>query len=219
VQAPNIYGDDEKFGLKLSTAAILGIIVGILGLAIIVMFGIILFFYWRTRKVSDLEKEKAHLVAELKQLDFGAREYTYQEIFEATRGFKEQIGKGGFATVYKGNLSCLSSHKRGNGTTTVAVKKIKSTSDSADDAKQLVAEVKVIGRLRHVNIVPVIGWCYEQGQMLLVYKYMENGDLDQQLFPEDYGIKGRERRNKTETNEVYLPQMAFSTEDLVRKSP
>lgn len=108
--------------------------------------------------------------------------------------------------MYKGSLSNLSSHKGAE--TMVAVKKIKKTADSADDAKQLVAEVKVIGRLRHVNIVPVLGWCYERSQMLLVYKYMENGDLDQQIFPYDYGFKGKKRQCFT--------AMTRSTGDTVR---
>jgi serine/threonine protein kinase len=91
--------------------------------------------------------------------------------------------------VFKGTLVNVET-----GETIIAVKKITKTKDSADDAKQLVAEVKVIGRLRHVNIVPVLGWCYDRGQMLLVYKFMENGDLDQWMFPSDYGIEGKYRQ-------------------------
>ncbi|CAM6096781.1 unnamed protein product [Calypogeia fissa] len=184
-QATNIYGHDERCGLVLSKTAILGVIIGVLSLIVVIMLALILFLhYFRARKVSDLEREKAELVAELKNLDFGARAFTYQELSEATNGFTQTIGKGGFGTVYKGTLSPVK-----GGETAIAVKKITKTKDSVDDAKQLVAEVKVIGRLRHVNIVPVLGWCYERGQMLLVYKFIEQGDLDQWIFPTDYGIE------------------------------
>lgn len=67
--------------------AILGIIIGVLSFLVLVMICLILFLnHFRARKVSDLEREKAELVAELKNLDFGARAFTYQELSEATKG-------------------------------------------------------------------------------------------------------------------------------------
>ena len=44
------------------------------------------------------------------------------------------------------------------------------------------SEVKIIGRLRHRNLVQLIGWCHEQHELLLVYEYMPNGSLDSHLF-------------------------------------
>lgn len=70
----------------MSKTTILAIVIAVLCLVVIIMLGVILFLHFRSRKVSDLEREKAELVAELKQLDFGARQFTYQEIIEATRG-------------------------------------------------------------------------------------------------------------------------------------
>uniref|UniRef100_A0A8R7UN91 Serine-threonine/tyrosine-protein kinase catalytic domain-containing protein n=1 Tax=Triticum urartu TaxID=4572 RepID=A0A8R7UN91_TRIUA len=44
------------------------------------------------------------------------------------------------------------------------------------------AEVSIINRLRHKNIVPLIGWSYNKGVPLLVLEFMTNGSLDQHLF-------------------------------------
>lgn len=40
------------------------------------------------------------------------------------------------------------------------------------------AEICTIGRLRHKNIVQLLGWCHEGKHLLLVYDYMPNGSLD-----------------------------------------
>ncbi|CBI33190.3 unnamed protein product, partial [Vitis vinifera] len=48
--------------------------------------------------------------------------------------------------------------------------------------KEYVSEVKIISRLRHRNLVQLIGWCHEHGELLLVYEFMPNGSLDTHLF-------------------------------------
>ncbi|KAL2622396.1 hypothetical protein R1flu_002601 [Riccia fluitans] len=113
---------------------------------------------------------------ELESLEIGPRRFTYKELSAATRGFssKEVLGKGGFGCVYKGVI-------RGKGTE-VAVKRISET--SRQGPREFLAEVKIIGRLRHKNLVQLLGWCFERGELLLVYEYMPNGSLDQALFPE-----------------------------------
>ncbi|KAG6541834.1 hypothetical protein Mapa_016850 [Marchantia paleacea] len=111
---------------------------------------------------------------ELEGLDYGPRRFHYKELSAATKGFssKEVLGKGGFGCVYKGVL-------RGKGME-VAVKRISETSKQG--AREFVAEVKIIGRLRHKNLVQLLGWCFERAELLLVYEYMPNGSLDQALF-------------------------------------
>ena len=47
--------------------------------------------------------------------------------------------------------------------------------------KEFVAEVATIGRLRHRNLVQLLGYCRRQGELLLVYDYMPNGSLDKFL--------------------------------------
>ena len=63
--------------------------------------------------------------------------------------------------------------------TEVAVKKV--SHGSRQGMKEFVAEVVSIGRLRHRNLVPLLGYCRRKGELLLVYDYMPNGSLDRHL--------------------------------------
>jgi len=62
----------------------------------------------------------------------------------------------------------------------IAVKKV--SHESRQGMKQFVAEIVSIGRLRHRNLVPLLGYCRRKGELLLVYDYMPNGSLDKYLF-------------------------------------
>jgi serine/threonine protein kinase len=53
--------------------------------------------------------------------------------------------------------------------------------DSRQGVREFVAEVVSIGRLRHRNLVQLLGYCRRQGELLLVYDFMENGSLDKYL--------------------------------------
>ncbi|KAJ6989710.1 kinase [Populus alba x Populus x berolinensis] len=55
-------------------------------------------------------------------------------------------------------------------------------SSEKEDLEEYVSEVKIISRLRHRNLVQLIGWCHERGELLLVYEFMLNGSLDSHLF-------------------------------------
>lgn len=62
----------------------------------------------------------------------------------------------------------------------MAVKRIFAESERYE--KILINEVKIISRIIHGNLVQFIGWCYEEGECLLVYAYMPKGSLDTHLF-------------------------------------
>ncbi|XP_030963289.1 G-type lectin S-receptor-like serine/threonine-protein kinase LECRK3 [Quercus lobata] len=101
------------------------------------------------------------------------RSYTYKELDEATRGFKQIVGKGAFGTVYKGVLA--SDPKR-----FVAVKKLGKVVEEGE--KEFKTEVSVIGQTHHKNLVRLLGYCDEGQNRLLVYEYMSNGSLASFLF-------------------------------------
>ncbi|CAM0906437.1 unnamed protein product [Alopecurus aequalis] len=105
---------------------------------------------------------------------FGPHRFSYKELFHATKGFshKNLLGAGGFGSVYKGKL-----RKPG---IEIAVKRV--SHESRQGMKEFVAEVASIGRLRHRNIVPLLGYCRRKGELLLVYDYMPNGSLDKYLY-------------------------------------
>ncbi|KAL6205783.1 hypothetical protein ACLB2K_023035 [Fragaria x ananassa] len=84
----------------------------------------------------------------------------------------EKLGEGGFGGVYRGFIKDLNTY--------VAVKRI--SKGSKQGIKEYAAEVRIIGRLRHRNLVQLIGWCHENGDLLLVYELMPHGSLDSYLF-------------------------------------
>jgi hypothetical protein len=101
-------------------------------------------------------------------------EFTYRELALATDNFdpKRALGRGGFGSVYKGFLP-------GN-QQDVAVKRV--SPESKQGEREFMAEVVIIGKLRHRNLVRLQGWCHEKGELLLVYDYMPQGSLDKLLF-------------------------------------
>ncbi|KAJ1284700.1 hypothetical protein BS78_03G225300 [Paspalum vaginatum] len=100
------------------------------------------------------------------------RQFTYRELREATGKFKEELGRGGAGIVYRGVLG----DKK-----IVAVKKL---TDVRQGEEEFWAEVTLIGRINHINLVRMWGFCSEGTNRLLVYEYVENESLDKYLFGE-----------------------------------
>ncbi|TYJ36836.1 hypothetical protein E1A91_A05G335800v1 [Gossypium mustelinum] len=101
----------------------------------------------------------------------GPKRFTYAELQAATDNFSNPIGKGSFGDVYKGELG---DHR------VVAVKCLKNV--TGGDA-EFWAEVTIIARMHHLNLVRLWGFCAEKGQKILVYEHVPNGSLDKYLFP------------------------------------
>jgi hypothetical protein len=104
----------------------------------------------------------------------GPRRFSYKELSIATKSFspKEMLGRGGFGCVYKGVLCDTDA--------LVAVKKI--AEDSQQGGREFFAEVSIISRVRHRNLVQLQGWCCERSHLMLVYDYMPNKSLDKILY-------------------------------------
>ncbi|KAI4341147.1 hypothetical protein MLD38_025906 [Melastoma candidum] len=98
--------------------------------------------------------------------------FTLRELETATSRFSPEnvIGEGGYGVVYKGKLI--------NGTN-VAVKKILNNLGQAE--KEFRVEVEAIGHVRHKNLVRLLGYCIEGVHRMLVYEYVNNGNLEQWL--------------------------------------
>ena len=43
-------------------------------------------------------------------------------------------------------------------------------------------EINFLGKFSHPNLVRLIGYCWEEKELLLVYEYMPNGSLESHLF-------------------------------------
>lgn len=98
--------------------------------------------------------------------------FTLRDLEIATKRFSKEnvIGEGGYGVVYRGNLV--------NGTP-VAVKRLLNNLGQAE--KEFSVEVEAIGNVRHKNLVRLLGYCIEGTQRLMVYEYVNNGNLDQWL--------------------------------------
>lgn len=98
--------------------------------------------------------------------------FTLRDLEVATNRFSKEnvIGEGGYGIVYKGSLI--------NGTP-VAIKRILNNLGQAE--KEFRAEVEAIGHVRHKNLVRLLGYCMEGTHRMLVYEYVNNGNLEQWL--------------------------------------
>ncbi|MBA0653278.1 hypothetical protein Goklo_020473 [Gossypium klotzschianum] len=92
----------------------------------------------------------------------------------ATNNFDQDliIGRGGFGHVYKGFLN--------DWNLVIAVKRL--YPDSAQGFNEFQAELLLLCQLHHQHVVPLIGFCNEKAEMILVYEYMENGALRDLLY-------------------------------------
>ncbi|KAL5993091.1 hypothetical protein ACLOJK_014012 [Asimina triloba] len=97
--------------------------------------------------------------------------FSYQELVPATSNFSsgKLIGKGGSSQVYRG---CFPDGKE------LAVKILKA---SADAMKEFVSEIEIITSLCHKNIISLVGFCFEDEKLLLVYDFLARGSLDENL--------------------------------------
>ncbi|XP_037463779.1 L-type lectin-domain containing receptor kinase IX.1-like [Triticum dicoccoides] len=113
----------------------------------------------------------------------GPRRYTYHELVAATRHFaeEEKLGRGGFGSVYRGHLTLTPSPADRRA---VAVKML-SAESSAQGRKEFEAEVRIISRLKHRNLVQLLGWCDSHKGLLLVYELVAEGSLDRHLYSKD----------------------------------
>lgn len=100
--------------------------------------------------------------------------YTFSEVKRITRRFKHKLGTGGFGSVYKGELS------KG---VPVAVKMLE---NSKGEGEEFINEVATIGRIHHVNVVRLLGFCSEGTRHALIYEFMPNNSLEKYIFSRDY---------------------------------
>ncbi|KAG5549952.1 hypothetical protein RHGRI_015044 [Rhododendron griersonianum] len=109
----------------------------------------------------------------------GARSFSFEELKKYTNNFSEtnDIGTGGYGKVYRGILP--------NGQL-VAVKRAQT--GSMQGGHEFKTEIELLSRVHHKNVVSLVGFCFEQGEQMLVYEYIPNGTLKESLSGKS-GIK------------------------------
>ncbi|KAL3819954.1 hypothetical protein ACJIZ3_005859 [Penstemon smallii] len=100
---------------------------------------------------------------------FRPSRYTYAEIKKITDNFKHKLGEGGFGTVFKGKLS---------NNILVAVKLLNHIKGNGED---FINEVATIGKIHHVNVVRLIGYCADGYKRALVYEFLQNDSLEKYI--------------------------------------
>ncbi|CAN1304147.1 L-type lectin-domain containing receptor kinase IV.2 [Linum perenne] len=136
--------------------------ISVISLSLTLVSGIV-YFVKRHRKFAQ--------VLEDWEQDYGPHRFNFKDLYIATKGFhaKEVLGRGGFGMVFKGVMP--------KSKIEVAVKRI-SHHNSTEGVRGFVAEIVSMGRLRHRNLVSLLGYCRRKGELFLVYDYMSNRSLD-----------------------------------------
>ncbi|KAL4367083.1 hypothetical protein GQ457_05G031820 [Hibiscus cannabinus] len=170
-------GPDTFLSKKRKSMAglVIGLSIGLaFGLALLITFFISRQKMKRAKESDDDRHVFDTLFADEFGNGIGPRKFSLNELAKATSDFNNEnkLGEGGFGSVYRGFLRDLDTY--------IAVKRVSKASKQG--IKEYASEVKIISRLRHKNLVKLIGWYHEKGELLLVYEFMPNGSLDTHLF-------------------------------------
>lgn len=101
--------------------------------------------------------------------------FSYADIKRITNGFKEKLGDGAHGTVFQGKLS---------NEIPVAVKKLNNNS-MKEEGKEFISEVEIMGKIHHINVARLLGFCAEGVHRALIYNLFPNGSLQNFIFPPD----------------------------------
>ncbi|XP_020200718.1 L-type lectin-domain containing receptor kinase IX.1 [Aegilops tauschii subsp. strangulata] len=158
-----------------SSGVIAGAVAGA-SLFLVVFFSMSAFLLRRRQNKKKREAKDEGMDSEgevVMEMEFGTgpRRFPYRQLTNATRNFaaEEKLGQGGFGAVYRGHLRELG--------LAVAIKRF-SKESSMQGRKEYTSEINVISRLRHRNLVQLVGWCHNHDELLLVYELMPNRSLD-----------------------------------------
>ncbi|XVF79256.1 hypothetical protein PTKIN_Ptkin14bG0206600 [Pterospermum kingtungense] len=146
-----------------------GFILARASLGIFCLIGVVV-YKWRRRHLSadDTIEEFLQRYNYLMPI-----RYSRREIRKMTGGFKDKLGEGGYGSVFKGKLRSGS---------LVAVKVLGKSKANGED---FINEVATIGRIHHINVAKLIGFCVEGSKQALVYDFMPNGSLDRIIFAKE----------------------------------
>ncbi|KAH6806832.1 hypothetical protein C2S51_027940 [Perilla frutescens var. frutescens] len=129
-----------------------------------------LIYKFRRRYLSEYNMIESFLQSDNKLMPI---KYSYSDIKKMTKGFQDKLGEGGYSSVYKGKLR--SGHD-------VAIKMLRKSGANGQD---FINEISTIGRIHHVNVVKLVGYCAQGNKRALVYDFMPNGSLEKYFFNQE----------------------------------
>ncbi|EMS56863.1 Receptor-like protein kinase FERONIA [Triticum urartu] len=127
---------------------------------------------WRNKPAALNNQQSSSSVTQQSLLPNLYRHFSLRELKSATRNFDNShlLGQGIHRRVYYGVIY--------GGPTKVAVKR-----GSVDyDGSDFQTEIAMMAKLRHDHLVPLVGYCKEENEMILVYDYMARGTLRENLY-------------------------------------
>lgn len=185
------------------TALIAGLTAGLGTALVAAIIGLLLYKRHQRIKLAQerLKKEREEILNASGGGKY-AKYFTGKEIRKATNNFSRDrlLGSGGFGEVYKGIL---------DDGTVVAVKCAKLGNSKGTD--QVLNEVRILCQVNHKNLVHLLGCCVELEQPLMVYEYISNGNLLEQLHGNHRGVLSwRNRLNIAQATAEGLAYLHFS---------
>ncbi|XP_059662074.1 probable receptor-like protein kinase At4g10390 [Cornus florida] len=159
--------------LAIELKILIPILVSALFLALLFVMGFLKFLRFRIRRKRSIvvvagdgdqdRREKSSIV------ESSLRRFSWDEVQRLTMNFSSVIGSGGFSTVYLAQFS----------DSTLGAVKIHSSSERLNRAYK--QELDILLRLRHDNIVKLLGHCDDREEGVLVFEYVSNGSLQEKL--------------------------------------
>ncbi|KAI3886838.1 hypothetical protein MKW98_017190 [Papaver atlanticum] len=143
-----------------------------LGLFVFLLFVLIMFIKRRNKANKEERGNQLRIEKFLEKNALKPTRYSHAEIKKITNKFVTKLGQGGYGSVFEGKLT--------NGIQ-VAVK-VLDNSKGSNNGEEFVNEVGTIGRIHHLNVVRLLGFCVEGSTKALIYEFMSNGSLDKFIF-------------------------------------
>lgn len=159
LQVENLHGGRKRKSLIIATAASVSVVIGVL---LVVVLGLTL----GKKKLGRLSCLRRKVVVTFADTPVVL---TYDNVVSATGNFsiRNLIGTGGFGSTYKAEL--VPGYL-------VAVKRL--SLGRFQGIQQFEAEIKTLGRVRHKNLVTLIGYYVGDTEMFLIYNYLSGGNLE-----------------------------------------
>ncbi|KAJ4972734.1 hypothetical protein NE237_005908 [Protea cynaroides] len=173
--APNHVAGAAKVKSNMNTK----VIAGLSFLAIVITSVAILVFIWRKKSSSNglilfwkrSTRNTENIEAFLRNYgSLAPKRYNYPDIKKMTNSFKDKVGQGGYGGVFKGKLP--------DGRL-VAVKVL---NESKGNGEEFINEVASISRTSHVNVVNLLGFCFDGSKRALIFEFMSNGSLEKFIY-------------------------------------
>ncbi|KAL5757681.1 hypothetical protein ACOSP7_020292 [Xanthoceras sorbifolium] len=157
-------------GKKKKSNIVVPVVASVAGSLVLIAAALAIFFILKKRRQQVFGKVETASNCNVDSFfESKNRRFSYSEVLKMTKNFERILGKGGFGTVYHGCLDGME----------VAVKML--SESSVQGFEQYEAEVKLLMRVHHRNLVSLVGYCDEGNKLALVYEYMANGNLQEHL--------------------------------------